>query len=101
MLSAGIRNRMKYIRYYKEDAEKAVDRYTDETASLLEDILKELQLDGEVVDENGIKGRLIVRRKKLIDIVFKANSCETAVGWRINNDINKEVKRLTEKFRKA
>lgn len=99
--SADIRNRMGFNKYYKEDAEKAVKRYVDETASLLEDILKELGLDGDVVDNQGLTGRITIRKYDFVDIVFKSNTSDTAYGWNVNDTIFNEVYRLTQHFHKA
>lgn len=100
--SADIRNRIGFNKFYKEDAEKAIKKYSDETASLLEDILKELGLDGDVVDKQGVIGRLKIRKHgPIVFIWFKPNSNnEDPYSWNVDDIIN-EINRLTQDFHKA
>lgn len=70
---------------------------------LLENILKELELDGDVVDKQGVIGRLKIRKHgPIVFIWFKPNSNnEDPYSWNVDDNIINEINRFTQDFHKA
>ena len=74
--SIDVCNKMKYYKYMYEDAVKAVTRYSEQSVAIVKAIMEEMGINDVVVsDENGIKGRLVVRQMDKVnqpyDIIFR------------------------------